>query len=154
MLNVLQKSILQSILPEREMCQAVKENKITPHMSFKLLFSYVVQISPDSRAYYHQVILSLLSLINLWIEYSLTWQVYLSYRFAHFSPRTRLTRSLPDYGFRYSIDMNKCFCTSPGQRSQERKQGEWPFDSFDAPLLEAVYMRNPDPGQLWPGLIF
>ena len=29
--------ILQSIPPERGICQAIKENKITPHMSFKFM---------------------------------------------------------------------------------------------------------------------
>ena len=53
LLNVLQKFILQSILPERGMCQAIQENKITTHMSFNLLFCYFTQLSPDSRAYYH-----------------------------------------------------------------------------------------------------
>ena len=100
LLNVLQKFILQSILPERGMCQVIKENKITPHMSFIL----IVFLFLDSRAYHH---------LNFWIEYGLTWQVYLSYRFAHFSLQTRLARSLPDYGCRYSIEMEKCFCTQP-----------------------------------------
>ena len=127
LLNVLQKFILQSILPERGKRQVIKENKIAPHMSFKLIV--LLFRAPISRLSW------LLSLINLWIEYSLTWQVYLSYRFAPFSPQTRLTLSHPDYGCRYSIEIKKFFCTSPGQRSKERKWGELLFDSFGATLL-------------------
>ena len=105
LLNVLQKFILQSILPERGMCQVLKENKITPHMSLILIvLLFRAAISRLS---------CLSSFINFWIEYGLTYQVYLFYRFAHFSPQTSLARSLPDYGCRYLIEMKKCLCWGP-----------------------------------------
>ena len=76
------------------------------------------------------------SLINLWILYCLTWQVYLSYRFAHLSPQTRqmITSWLRLPLFNRDERVLLYLTRSTVSITQARKVTICCFDSFDAPL--------------------